>query len=105
MQLMKLFVEQRYKEIADWSNQVRLNADEIKEAVKYYGQKVVFPPLDFFNHVDFGEVIETEGEPKEWYVVFELWMKEGKSDLSVELSIIDSSEEYYGIEIDNIHVM
>lgn len=106
--LMELFVEKRYSEIAGWSKNIRLTADEIKEAIDDYGrgQKVVSPPPDFLNHVDFMQIADADDGRKQWYVVFDLWMdKDGKSDLSVELTFIDSPEECYDIEVDNIHMM
>lgn len=108
IRLIKLFVEERYSEIADWSNNIRMTADEMKEEVDdyAYGQKVIFPTANFLNDVDIMGIVDTNDGRKRWSVIFELWMdKEGKSDLSVELFFINSSEEYYDIEINNIHMM
>lgn len=108
MKLMRLFVEERYSEIAVWSNNVRLTEDEIKEAIDdyAYGQKVISPPSDFLNDVDIMKIVDTNDGRKRWSVIFELWMdKEGRSDLSVELFCIDFPREYYDIEINNIHMM
>lgn len=106
VRLMNLLVEQKYAEIAKWSKNIRLTEDEIKEAVDRYGQKLLLPPKDFLNTVNFIETVEENDGRKRWYVVFDLWMEmDGKSDLSVEATFIDSTKEHYDIEVDNIHVM
>jgi hypothetical protein len=106
MRLVNLFIKEEYAEIVNWSKEVRLTENEIKEAIDEWEQKVVFPPKDFFNHVDIMKIVDTDEGHKQWSVIFELWMdKDGKSDLSVELTFIESSEKYYDIELDNIHVL
>ena len=106
--LIQLFVEREYLEIANWSKNIRLTADEIKEAIDDYGsgQKVITPPADFFNEVDFMQIVDADNGRKQWYIVFNLWMEEeGESDLSVESTFIEATGEYFDIEIDNIHTM
>jgi hypothetical protein len=102
--LYKLFVEEQYSDIFDWSNGIRLTEEQIREAIKDYGEVIIFPPTTFFNDVDIVEI--NSSNPSKWAVTFPFWTKnEGKSDLSVEITCIDSLDDIYTIEVDNIHVL
>lgn len=82
----------------------RLTADEMDQAIRDYGKKLVLPPDDAFENLD---VIKVEAaQPPTWSVVFDLWTeREGRSDLSLELTLTDIGNEELGIEIDDIHVL
>ena len=44
--------------------------------------------------------------PHRWSVVVPLWtVEEGRSDLSLELTLEDSGKESYEVEIDDLHVL
>lgn len=104
LRLVNLLVDKKYSEIADWSKKKRLTEKEIKEAIDEYGQMIIFPPANFLNEIDVIEIATSKS--KKWSVVFPLWTTEdGKSDLSVEITVIDSSNQYYDIEVDNIHTL
>jgi len=62
------------------------------------------PPESWFQNID---VIEIEGRaPRQWSVRFDLWTaEEGRSDLTLELTLTENNKELYGVEIDNIHVL
>lgn len=82
----------------------RLTAAEIAEGVRECGGKLIPPPDEAFDRLD---VVEVEGaQPREWDVNVPLWTaEEGKSDLTLELTLRENREEIYDVEIDNIHVL
>jgi hypothetical protein len=81
----------------------RLSASDIEHAIAEYGRRLVHPPLDGLLR----SVVEIEGSsPTRWSVYVDLWTaEEGRSDLTMELTLSDSSGEMYDVEIDNIHVL
>jgi hypothetical protein len=82
---------------------VRLSADAIKGAVHDYGGTLVFPPATAFDDVDVIGIADSE--PPRWSIRFDLWTEEeGRSDLSIEMTIRESPEGAQ-IELDNIHVL
>jgi hypothetical protein len=41
-----------------------------------------------------------------WSVRFDLWtVEEGRSDLSIEMTLIDRGDRDLAVEIDNVHVL
>ena len=85
------------------TNGTRLSRTEMQAAVKDYPGTLVMPPETSFEDID---VIEIEGRsPRQWSACFELWTaEEGRSDLSLELTLTDNFEDLFKVEIDNIHV-
>ncbi len=101
--LVKLLVEAKYSEIEKWSEGIRLTESEISNSIADYGAFLIFPPSDFFFDLDVIEV--KNSKPQKWSIIFPLWTeKDGKSDLTVEITCIKSQGKLYDIEIDNIHV-
>ncbi len=102
--ILNLFVLGDYDALEKVSNGVRLTAEEMKSAIREYGDTISMPPDIAFRDLDIIEIVGTE--PQAWSVRFDLWTeKEGVSDLSLELTLIDSANDLLQIEIDNIHVM
>jgi hypothetical protein len=61
------------------------------------------PPGESFKQMDIIEV--KDAVPAQWSVRFHLWTyEEGRSDLSLELTLIEQGEGYI-IELDGIHVL
>lgn len=81
----------------------RLNASEIAQAIADYGRQLVLPP----GGSDPRSIVELEGSaPVRWSVYVDLWtLEEGRSDLSLELTLTDSARGTYDVQIDNIHVL
>ncbi len=101
--LIALLVEGEYSEIERKTNGARLSAEEIKTAVEQYGRKLVPPPSEAYDEMD---VIEVKGSGvPQWSITMPLWTKEeGRSDLSVELTIFKKTEGVT-VELDDIHVL
>lgn len=100
----QLLVAENYEELARLTNSLRLTADELRQAVLDYGRRVVPPPQNTWT---VRSTVEIEGAvPEAWSVYVDLWTaEEGRSDLTLELTIRDSAEDTYNVEIDNLHVL
>ena len=81
-----------------------MTAVEMAEGVSAYGGRLILPPADAFDNLD---VVEVEGtQPREWSVNVGLWTaEEGRSDLTLELTLREGEEEIFDVEIDNVHVL
>ena len=101
-QIVRWLVACDYDAIEKYTNSVRLPADELKYAVGDYGREIVMPPDENFDELD---IIKVENA-REWSVRCSLWTKEeGRSDLTLELSLIEISDEGFQVEIDNLIVL
>ena len=99
-----LLSEKKYNEIKSLCNGVRLTTSELEYAVKKYGRKIIALPNEGYEKLDVIEVSDTN--PKEWSVNVPIYtVEEGMSDLTLELSLINSPLELYKIEVDNLHVL
>ena len=99
-----MLVDRDYVGLERLTNATRLTAEEIAKGVQDYGATLVMPPPDAFNNLD---VIEVENaHPSEWSVRMHLWAAgEGKSDLSLELTLKKAEEGDYNVEVDDIHLL
>jgi hypothetical protein len=81
----------------------RLNAGEIARAITDYGRQLVSPPADERPR----SVVEIESSsPERWNVYVDLWTaEEGRSDLTLELTVTDSTHPMYEVQVDDIHVL
>ena len=101
--IIRLLVAEKYSELEEVTNGVRLNATEIAKIVAGYGKKLVVLPEDGFHLMNVVEVKNTN--PKRWSVQIPLWtQEEGRSDLTLEMTVIDQKKDF-SIELDNIHVL
>jgi len=81
-----------------------VSADSMRLAVIEYGRTLVIPPVSALDRLD---IVEIAGaDPKAWSVRVELWTaEEGRSDLSLELTLIDRPGGALAVEVDNLHVL
>ncbi len=99
--IYSLLLEQKYKDLEEFTGSKRLTADEIKYCIQDYGYHLVQYPDEIIL-----DVIEiTDSNPTEWSVIAPVHtVEEGLSDLSIELSVIDNGEKIFRVELDNIRV-
>jgi hypothetical protein len=102
-EVIEHLVSRRYAELEAMTNGVRLKASDIDRAVAEYGRDLVPPPENAYELLD---IVEVRGfSNTKWSVVIPLWTREeGRSDLSVELTLIRCGEKF-AVEFDNIHVL
>jgi hypothetical protein len=81
----------------------RVNAEQIRNAVQQYGRTLVPLPAESYELID--HVVVLGSSPLAWSVVVPLFTKEeGRSDLSLELSLVEQAADGHHIEIDDIRV-
>ncbi len=100
--IIELLVAKEYEAVANLISQQRLDSTSIRNAITDYGRTLTLPPPSVLDSLD---VVQIKGfSPKRWSVWVNLWtVEEGRSDLSVELTLIQSKDDFL-IELDNIHV-
>jgi hypothetical protein len=101
--VVEALVRGDYSAVARRTANRRLTADEIRGAVKQYGGTSTMPPDPGFSAID---VIEVENsKPPRYAVSIDLWtVEEGSSDLTLELTIVDSDGEPL-VQLDGLHVL
>ena len=100
----KLLHERRYSELALLTGGKRLTADQIRSGIEDYPEELTTRPA--YDLTD-GDVVYVDGSiPAEWSVYLHLWRKDGgRSDLTAELTLVDTDAGLYRVEIDGIHVL
>lgn len=102
--LVELLVSGHYQELERLSGGVRLTCADIDQAICDYDGVLMTPPDSDLDNIDMIEI--TDSNPRTWSVRYDLWTEEkGKSDLSLEVTLIDNDKEIMGVELDNIHVL
>lgn len=97
-----LLVSGKYDEIVETTKGIRLDADSIDGAIRQYGRTLVMPPEEAYNYMD--AIVVRGSTPQRWSVVMPLWTsEEGRSDLSVELTLQEKPGGF-DVELDDIHV-
>jgi hypothetical protein len=100
---LKLLVSGEYAQLERLTGGIRLNAEEIRKAVTDYGRVLITPPDSAFELMDVIKV--KNAEPSQWSITMPLWtQEEGRSDLSMELTVIEQKDGYK-IELDDLHVL
>jgi len=104
MQLLAWLVAGDYAAIERFTAGVRLSSEQMREAISEYGRTLAMPPASALDQLD---VIEITGSvPRAWSVRVDLWTaEEGRSDLSMECTLIDCPGELLATEVDNLHVL
>lgn len=102
-EVIGLLVLGRFQEVEALTAGVRLSADQIDGAIAEYGRVLALPPEEGYKLMD---VLEIENSnPRRWSVVMPLWTnEEGRSDLSIELTLIENSDQF-SVELDDIHTL
>jgi uncharacterized radical SAM superfamily Fe-S cluster-containing enzyme len=101
MLIVQMLVACNYDAIVQHTNGIRLQKDEIVYAVDDYGCTIIMPPESVLDDLDIVEVKNVS--PREWSVRCPLWTKEeGRSDLSIEMSMIEENADKLRVELDNI---
>jgi hypothetical protein len=81
---------------------IRLSANEIRTAIYEYGCTLILPPLSEYKTLDIIRI--KDAAASSWSVRMNLWtQEEGKSDLSIELTIKEK-DGIAVVEFDDIHV-
>ena len=99
--LHDLLAARRYAELESICGGKRLSADDIAGAIRDYGCQVASAP----EELDL-DVVKIESARNEWSVNIPVFTwDEGKSDLTLEVTMTESFAPLCTVEIDNLHVM
>lgn len=97
-----LLANRDYDTLEQFTHQRRLSAEQLATAISEYGGTVV--PLP--DHaLERAEAFGTESGQACWSTVDLFTAEEGRSDLTLELTLRQSDTDLYNVEIDNLHVM
>ena len=104
--VVKLLVDGSYRELVEFSTG-RLNAQEIQDSLEEYPCTLVYPPNEELSSLVYGDIMDFGNFlPKKWSIDVLLYtIEEGRSDLTLSLTITDTDTEMYTVEIDGIHVL
>jgi hypothetical protein len=102
-QVIHLLVHKEYEQLFKLTNGVRLSTQEITQAIEDYGRILIEPPDQAF---DFMDIIQVQSDLDMcWSITMPVWtQEEGRSDLSVELTVTDNGN-HFTIELDDLHVL
>ena len=101
-QVLIVLAPGHYKELHDLTAGRRLPAEEISDAVESYGRTIVKPPFDL-GQID--SVYITDSVPSSWSVWHQVWTREeGRSDLTIEVTVTEVEPGRLAVELDGIEV-
>lgn len=101
--IIALLAQGEYQAVASMTGSKRLTAAELRTAVEEYGRTLVIPPGGLPPDI---EEIEDQEDPHVLYLVVDMWTAEqGRSDLSLELTLTENRLGLIDVAIDNLHMM
>ena len=102
--VIALLAAKKYVELQRLSGGVRLLSVQIESAVRNYGRTVVPLPNDALSLIDY--VAVKNSHPSAWSVYVPLFtQEEGRSDLSIDLTLIESESGSFSIELNDLRVL
>jgi hypothetical protein len=102
--IIALLVEGEFESLVQRCPDSRLTASELRTTVLQYNRTLVLPPNDAFDKLDVVEV--QNSQPQQFSVRFDLWTKEeGRSDLTIELTLRETGKPLLQAEIDDLHTL
>ena len=105
-EIVVLLARGEYAALEKLSGGVRLSAAQLRAAVREYGRRIVVPPAETTPALDVVEVMPGGVERRSWSVNVDLWTaEEGRSDLTLELTVRERQGGRFAVEIDNVHVL
>ncbi|HEX6533454.1 MAG TPA: hypothetical protein VF041_02585 [Gemmatimonadaceae bacterium] len=101
-EIVALLARGAYDAIERRSAGIRLSAAELEEAVARYGRRLTVPPADAEPPLD----VVPHDDGGGWSVDVPLWtVEEGRSDLTLQLTVRRGEKGDHRIEIDDLHVL
>lgn len=102
-EVIALLVGQQYKELERFVPETRMTAEDIARVIQDYGKAVVPCPEPIEDVID---IVELAGRSRPtWSVVVPLYAQEGgRSDLSVELTVVELDQNEFQVALENIRV-
>lgn len=103
-EIVTRLVAKDYGQLETLTKGQRLPAEEMASAIEEYGKTLVMPPAEAFDDLD---VVEVKGSKLRTFGIrFPLWTsEEGRSDLTLELTVSGDADANPTIQIDDLHVL
>ena len=102
--VLALLASGKYSRVQELSMGSRLSAAKVQQAVIEYGRTVTPLPENAVERIDYVEVAGSH--PSAWSARAPVFTRgEGRSDLSLELTLFESGADSYRFEVDGPHVM
>lgn len=80
----------------------RVGADGLRRSIAEYGRTLIALPDQAFDLADSGTI---DTRPAEWWIVVPMWTaEEGRSDLSLELAALPTTNGHR-LEVTDLHVL
>ena len=99
--LHELLASRKYVELELMSGGKRLTADQFAESIRDYGCSVARPPEDLQL-----DVVKVETVADKWSVYVPIFTtEEGRSDLTLEVTMTKTGELLCKVEIDDLRVL
>lgn len=94
----------KFEEIEQLTRGRQLSAADMSHAVSEYGVTLLSLPDEGIELIRVYEL--TEAQDPGWSVDIPLWSEqEGRSDLTLSLTLVDRGQDELTIEIDDLHVL
>ena len=104
MDVLTLLAAQQYDRLQILCGGVRLSALELQRAVAEYGRTLIPPPTEAAGLIDYVEILDSQ--PRAWSVRVPVFTREeGRSDLTLELTLCEAEAGGYLFELDGLHVL
>ena len=103
-ELAAMLTRRDYAGIDSLTGGTRLTAADLLAAVSEYPATLVEPPALDAAPLDVIEI--AHGAVRRWSVNVPLWsVEEGRSDLTLELTVVESPSGNFEIQVDGLHVL
>jgi hypothetical protein len=103
-QLVALLASGDFEKLFHLAPRSRVSTQEIEAVIKQYGRRLLPLPELAFELIDYIAINSTT--PPAWSVVVPLFTEEeGRSDLTLELTMVELNTFNYEVQVDDIHVL
>jgi hypothetical protein len=102
--ILNLLILGEYVALENLTGGNRLSAEELKRAVETYGRRLTWPPnRDIPPDLD---IVPDTNNSSRQHLFMSLWTEEeGRSDLSLIVTLTEISSDIFDVEIDDIRVL
>lgn len=102
--VIEFLAARNYRDLELLTASIRLTSEQIESAVRGYGCTVIPLPSDGVGLIDY--VAIQDARPPAWSVYVPLFtQEEGRSDLSVDLTLIETEPSSFAIELNDLRVL
>jgi len=105
--VVELLVSREFSQLELLTRGRRVTAEEMREGVDEYPGRLMMPPGDQLDDLVDGSIIQVDhAAPPEYCMDVKLYTEEeGFSDLTLSLTVYDTGDTLYDVQIDNIEVL